>query len=78
LTASAPNGHQVDLSWTDNSTVETGYSVQQLIDAETDDWEEVAWRPTEANQTTGTLTASVEGAFAPLTSYTFRVVAYSD
>ncbi len=72
--ANALNGHEVDVFWSDNSLLETGYSIQE--DFGDGDWEEVGWVPAAANS--GTMEAAVDGTFAPSTSYDFRVVAYSD
>ena len=63
VSANAVSGHQINVAWTDHSAVETGYSVQQLVDEESGDWEEVQWVPTDPGVATAPLTASVEGTF---------------
>ena len=62
VSANAVSGHEVDVSWSDNSALETGYSIQE--DFGDGDWEEVAWVPAAANS--GTMEAAVDGTFAPL------------
>ena len=76
MTATAPNGHEVDVTWSDNSLLETGYSIQE--DLGDGDWEEVGWLDTEPNESGSTLSIAVDGDFEPAMAYNFRVIAYSD
>ena len=71
LSAAAVSGHEVNLTWTDNSNIEVGYVIEQSPDG-TNDWGAVAW--TDANATYH----SLPGPFAPSSSYYFRVMAFTD
>jgi len=61
------SGHQVALSWTDNSAIESAYHVEALIDD--------IWTPVAAVDA-GCTTATVKGSFEPAAIYQFRVRAY--
>jgi hypothetical protein len=75
LTANIVDGSEVDLAWTNNSAVETGYSIQQLMpDGVT--WQEV--QTVGPGTGLGTMTVAVSGVFEPSTSYSFRVEAYGE
>ena len=63
------NGGQVNLTWHDHSSIEVGYSIEQLIGST---WQQVQ---TTASGT-GTMNASITGTFDPLIQYNFRVRAY--
>ncbi|MCX7428864.1 MAG: fibronectin type III domain-containing protein [Planctomycetia bacterium] len=72
LTVTFVNGGQANLNWTDRSSVEVGYSVEQWIDG---DWRQI--QTTEPGTgTMSTMSASVTGAFDPSVDYSFRVRAY--
>jgi hypothetical protein len=71
LSAAAVSGHEVNLTWTDNSNIEVGYQIEQSPDGE-NDWVPVAW--TDAN----TVYHSLPGPFAPNTDYYFRVKAFAE
>jgi Big-like domain-containing protein/fibronectin type III domain protein len=71
LAATFANGGQADLTWTDQSSIEIGYSVEQWIDG---DWQQVE----SIAPGTGTMNASVMGVFDSSTAYSFRVRAYEN
>ena len=71
LSATAISGHEIDLAWTDNSSIETGFQIAQSPDG-TSDWSPIAWP--DAN----TQYYSLPGPFAPETDYYFRVQALTD
>ena len=66
--ATRVDGSQVNLTWNDNSAIETGYSIEQLMpDGIT--WQEI--QTTDAGTGTGTMNLAVTGAFEPLTDVSF-------
>jgi chitodextrinase len=69
LTAQAQSATSVKLTWTDNSTSETGFKIERITG--TGVFEEIA--VVTANTSTYTHTG-----LQPSTSYTYRVFAYSD
>ena len=71
LSAAAVSGHEVNLTWTDNSNIEVGYLIEQSPDGE-NDWVPVAW--TDGSSTYH----SLPGPFAPSTDYYFRVKAFTE
>src|SRR5262249_14169876 len=71
LSVTFASGAQANFGWHDNSSGEVGYIIEQLLpDGIT--WQQV----TSVSSGTGTMSASINGEYAPLTSYTFRVRAY--
>jgi autotransporter-associated beta strand protein len=71
LAAEILDGSLVELTWTDNSAIETGCSIEQLMS------DGVTWQEIQ------TADADVEslpliGVFEPLTEYTFRVTAFQE
>jgi len=69
LTATAASSSQINLSWTDNSTDETGFRLERSTSA-TSDWTEIA--TVSANVTTYQNTGLTAG-----TTYYYRVRAYN-
>ncbi|MDR3634849.1 MAG: fibronectin type III domain-containing protein [Isosphaeraceae bacterium] len=68
FSATIPDGGQVNLTWVDQSNIETAYIVQQLVDG---DWQDVGQADANAQAMT------VIGTYEPATQYTFRVMAYT-
>jgi len=75
LTASIDDGATANLAWTDNSTMETAYVVEQW-DAAEEEWDQVQWTGDHAG--TGAMSLAVLGTFEPTVQYTFRVRAYAE
>ena len=75
LQATIVDGGQVNLTWDDNSTIETSYSIEQLM-ADGVTWQEV--QTTDPGTGTGTMSLAVTGPFEPLADYHFRVKAYTE
>ena len=65
------NGGKANLTWTDHSSIEIRYSVEQWING---DWQQVE----TAAPSTGTMNVSVTRVFNPSTAYSFRVRAYEN
>lgn len=70
VVATVVNGGRIDLKWTDRSSRETHYVVEQF-DQSTNAWAPVGGTPF------GSSVMTVTGSFAPNTSYQFRVRAVS-
>ncbi|HQU41360.1 MAG TPA: autotransporter-associated beta strand repeat-containing protein, partial [Pirellulales bacterium] len=64
LQATPLSGSQMDLQWQNNSSIETGYSIDQLVNGV---WQEVGSTP--AGQTSLT----IAGSYTPSTEYSFEV-----
>jgi len=69
LQATIVDGSHMSMTWDDNSTIETGQSIEQWLDG---DWQEVQWA--DADDTSFVVT----GNFEPATQYKFRVKAYTE
>ena len=59
---------QVSVSWQDNSTQESGYSVEELVGS--------TWQEIGSLQPANSTTATIAGTFTSSTQYSFRVRAY--
>ncbi len=69
------NGSEVDLAWNNNSTIETGYSIQEL-ESDGVTWQEIQATTNTGTDTIGPMSVAVIGAFDPsATPYNFRVEA---
>jgi hypothetical protein len=72
LTAPAPTGPQVNLTWTDNATNETGFVVERCIGAGCTNFAQIAAPGPRTG--TGNVTY-VDSTVAPATTYSYRVKA---
>ncbi len=70
LTATAVSSSQIDLTWQDNSTNETGFQVQRRVASSTN-WVQIATTATNATTFSNT-------GLQPNTTYHYRVQAFND